>query len=45
MMQPEIWEFGYQLLTDAGLLTQSQDVSKAYNLDFLNKIYATQAAA
>jgi NitT/TauT family transport system substrate-binding protein len=45
MMQPEIWEFGYQLLTDAGLLTTSQDLSKAYTLDFLNKIYANQANA
>jgi NitT/TauT family transport system substrate-binding protein len=44
-MDPEIWQFDYQLMLDKGLLTQPQDVTKAYTLDFLNKIYGTQPAA
>lgn len=45
MMQPEIWQFGYQLLLDNNLLTGSEDVTKAYTLEFLNKLYGQQAAA
>jgi NitT/TauT family transport system substrate-binding protein len=45
MMEPEIWQFNYQLMLDNGLLTQPQDVTKAYTMDFLNKIYGTQPAA
>lgn len=44
MMNPEIWQFNYQLMLDNGLLTQPQDISKAYTMDFLNKLYPPQAA-
>ncbi|MEO8610623.1 MAG: ABC transporter substrate-binding protein [Chloroflexota bacterium] len=45
VMEPEIWQFNYQLMLDNGLLTQPQDVTKAYTMDFLNKIYGTQPVA
>ncbi len=40
MMRPEIWEFNHQLLVDGGILTEPLDLSKAYTLDFLNKIHS-----
>jgi hypothetical protein len=45
VMDAEIWDFNYQLMLDNGLLGQAQDISKAYTMDFLNKIYGTQPAA
>lgn len=45
MMDAEIWKFNYQLMLDNGLLTQPQDITKAYTMDFLNKIYGTKPAA
>jgi NitT/TauT family transport system substrate-binding protein len=44
MMESEIWQFNYQLMLGNGLLLQQQDITKAYTMDFLNKIYATQPA-
>jgi NitT/TauT family transport system substrate-binding protein len=43
-MDAEIWEFNYQLMLDNGILTAPLDVTKAYTLDFLNKLYAEPAA-
>jgi NitT/TauT family transport system substrate-binding protein len=45
MMQPEVWQFNYQLLLDNHMLSAEQEVTKAYTLDFLNKIYGTKPAA
>jgi NitT/TauT family transport system substrate-binding protein len=39
MMQPEIWQIGYEILVDQGLLSDDLDVSSAYTLQFLDAIY------
>jgi NitT/TauT family transport system substrate-binding protein len=44
MMNSEIWQFNYQLMLDNGLLTQPQDITKAYTMEFLNKLYPPAAA-
>jgi NitT/TauT family transport system substrate-binding protein len=41
MMSPSTWEFIYNMLTEQGILTQAQDVSAAYNLQFLEAIYGS----
>lgn len=44
-MQPEIWQFNYQVMLDGEMLIESQDVTKAYTTAFLDKIYSEEAAA
>jgi NitT/TauT family transport system substrate-binding protein len=44
-MQPEIWEFNYQVMLDGAMLTEAQDVTKAYTSAFLDKIYSAEPAA
>jgi hypothetical protein len=44
-MQSEIWQFNYQVMLDGEMLTESQDVTKAYTSVFLDKIYSEEAAA
>ncbi len=39
MMTPAVWTFTYQTMRDQGLLSDDMDVSTAYTLDFLDKIY------
>jgi ABC-type nitrate/sulfonate/bicarbonate transport system substrate-binding protein len=39
MMQPEVWELSQSFLVEQGDLTAPLDLSAAYNLTFLNKIY------
>jgi ABC-type nitrate/sulfonate/bicarbonate transport system substrate-binding protein len=38
-MTPEIWQMTYQMLVDQNMLSAALDVTQAYTLDFLNKIY------
>jgi NitT/TauT family transport system substrate-binding protein len=45
IMQPEIWEFNYQVMLDGEMLIESQDVAKAYTTVFLDEIYSEEAAA
>jgi len=45
MMQPEVWQFNYQLLRDNSVLSEDQDVTKAYTLDFLNTLYSAEPTA
>lgn len=40
MMQPDVWEYAYEVLRDSGLLTTEVDVKAAYTLDFLNSFYS-----
>lgn len=39
MMTAEAWQYTHDLLVREGLLSESQDVTKAYDLSFLQKIY------
>jgi NitT/TauT family transport system substrate-binding protein len=41
-MSVETWQFIYDMLTDQQILTQEQDITSAYNLQFLNAIYNGQ---
>lgn len=40
MMNPDVWDFTYETMRDQGILTDELDVSAAYTLEFLDKIYA-----
>jgi ABC-type nitrate/sulfonate/bicarbonate transport system substrate-binding protein len=40
MMKAENWEITHQILLDQGVLAEPLDISQAYTLDFLNKVYA-----
>jgi NitT/TauT family transport system substrate-binding protein len=39
MMEADVWQNAYQVLRDQGVLTAQLDLSKAFTLQFLNKIY------
>lgn len=39
MMDPEIWEIGYEILQDEGLLEGDVDLESAYTMEFLDAIY------
>lgn len=42
MMTPELWALGYTILRDAGTLPPDLDVTQAYDLSFLNRIYPAE---
>jgi NitT/TauT family transport system substrate-binding protein len=45
MMTADTWEYMNKIMTDQGLLTKPLDLSAAYNLTFLQKIYGDKPAA
>lgn len=44
MMTPEAWETAQSLLLDLGVLSEPVDLSAAYTLTFLNKVYPERAS-
>lgn len=39
MMQPDVWQYSYEILVEQGLLETGMEVESAYTLEFLNEIY------
>lgn len=44
MMTADIWDYMNNMLTEQGLLTKPLDITAAYNLSFLQKIYGNNSA-
>ena len=42
MMQPQIWEIGYEILVDQQVLTGEIELESAYTTQFLDAIYAAE---
>lgn len=39
MMRPELWQLGFKIMSEAGQLPEDFDVTKVFNLSFVNEIY------